>query len=483
MYLTRKFFVPDTKKTTNLRLDFRLNKIRGATIAIKTISLKSSDWNADSQRVRPSNGYFVEYNNLIQEIDNRIEMKLINGGFTDHAHFIRFVLGDTSLKATKLTGLIKDVSAVLEMNREESTARHYNAVLKFIQKYELDVGLEELDRKWAKDFTLKLATYPRASSHSKLYSKYTIKQYLSALSRIFEYAVFEGILLLNPIPRDKRLINIVSNELNKDRKVHEALHPSWWWGLEMLTEKKYASPPKSLERLIKKSTVHLDESNIIYFRELEKFVKLERDKRVIKENSKFFRMKYYIRNLTKKELNKLRQVCDAFRFCCMTSFRWSDVINNGKGEHSGMRPKYALYSDDGIIIVKKAFKNRNHKNSSPQKVPISLLFDGRSVTIFNKYKKGKSDNDLLFDAPAHFTSDYNRRLKYIALMLGIDKDFPISSHTGRATASWLFKMYEKIGKHQRMVITGHESEEMDSYYAGDEEERLLDSLRNKNKLT
>lgn len=114
----------------------------------------------------------------------------------------------------------------------------------------------------------------------------------------------------------------------------------------------------------------------------------------------------------------LEVIRDIYLFAVYTGVRYSDVME--------VRPSW-LSNEGGKVFL----SFRMHKTKKNIRLPISLMFDGKGVALFNKYASSvtEGENKPIFGA---FTNQYiNRALKDIQAIAGFSKvlKFHSSRHT------------------------------------------------------
>lgn len=161
--------------------------------------------------------------------------------------------------------------------------------------------------------------------------------------------------------------------------------------------------------------------------------------------------------LTMKELDKLdkfypenkqlRQAKDLFLFQCYTGISFGDIWGN-----------WEIKQHDNEFII---FGTRN-KNGQRFYVPLSE----QALSILEKYE---------MKLPKYCNAPYNRILKELAMLCGIDKR--ITSHTARKTFAtvqdalgWSRESIAKMLGHKSLATT-------ENYYLGECEVRILEEMK------
>ncbi len=161
--------------------------------------------------------------------------------------------------------------------------------------------------------------------------------------------------------------------------------------------------------------------------------------------------------------NDLNKVRDIFLFSCYTGIRFSDIVRLKDSNFSKVGEVYWLTFD----MMKSERKN----DSSTKKIirlPISKLFDGKPVKIFEKYRGEKK---FLFDD--FINSEINKYLKTIESKLKSGKK--LSFHVARHTCATNL-IYHGLPISTVQKILGHEKIETTQVYAKVLDVTLLNDL-------
>ncbi len=161
--------------------------------------------------------------------------------------------------------------------------------------------------------------------------------------------------------------------------------------------------------------------------------------------------------------NELNKVRDIFLFSCYTGIRFSDIVRLKDDNFSKVGNVYWLTFD----MMKSERKN----DSSTKKIlrlPISKLFDGKPVKIFEKYKGEKK---FLFDD--FINSEINKHLKTIETKLKSGKK--LSFHVARHTCATNL-IYHGLPISTVQKILGHDKIETTQVYAKVLDVTLLNDL-------
>ena len=170
-----------------------------------------------------------------------------------------------------------------------------------------------------------------------------------------------------------------------------------------------------------------------------------------------------LEKLTYSDENDLNKVRDIFLFSCYTGIRFSDIVRLTDSNFSKVGEVYWLAFD----MVKSERKN----DSSTKKIlrlPISKLFDGKPVKIFEKYKE---DKKYLFDD--FINSEINKHLKTIETRLKSGKK--LSFHVARHTCATNL-IYHGLPISTVQKILGHDKIETTQVYAKVLDVTLLNDL-------
>lgn len=134
--------------------------------------------------------------------------------------------------------------------------------------------------------------------------------------------------------------------------------------------------------------------------------------------------------------SKLQKTLDAFLFCCYTGLRYSDFTN--------------LTIDNLISIDNKMWLiYRSVKTRIEVRLPLYLLFEGKSISILHKYQNNINSFFQLRD-----NSNINKDLLRISKITGLSKH--ISFHTARHTNATLL-IYNGMNITSVQKILGHKS--------------------------
>lgn len=206
-----------------------------------------------------------------------------------------------------------------------------------------------------------------------------------------------------------------------------------------------------------------------YFKNIRTYVNLAIVMDLMENNDypfKKFKLKQVDGNrdfLTPEELKKLKnlefsddkvldKVKDIFLFSCYTGLRFSDIIRIEKSFFIKINDVIWLDTD-----IKKSKINNDITTRKKIKLPLSKLFNGKALEIFEKYK---NDKKFLFD---DFTNaQINEHLKTINHKLNLDK--VLTFHVARHTCATNL-IYHGVPITTVQKILGHENVDVTQIYA------------------
>lgn len=145
-----------------------------------------------------------------------------------------------------------------------------------------------------------------------------------------------------------------------------------------------------------------------------------------------------LENLNGKLRFTLRRSLDMFLFSCYTGLRFSDIV-------SITQANFHLIDDKPWLIYSSV------KTDVNVRLPLSLLFEGKAIDIYNRYK---SNIQTLFNVPISSNSNVNKQLKRICLLAKVDKK--VSFHTARHTNATLL-LYNGANITTVQKLLGHKS--------------------------
>lgn len=141
-------------------------------------------------------------------------------------------------------------------------------------------------------------------------------------------------------------------------------------------------------------------------------------------------------DLTSGKYARLEKTKDAFLFCCYTGMRYSDFVN--------LTPENIVKIQKDTWLIYKTIKTRIEV-----RLPLYLLFKGKSLEVLNKYQKDLTDFFKLRD-----NSNVNKELVIISKLAGVNKK--ISFHTARHTNATLL-IYNGVNITTVQKLLGHKS--------------------------
>lgn len=145
-----------------------------------------------------------------------------------------------------------------------------------------------------------------------------------------------------------------------------------------------------------------------------------------------------LESLNLKGRRTLQRTLDMFLFSCYTGLRFSDIVSI---THDNF-----LCIEDKVWLVYSSVKTDVNV-----RLPLFLLFGGKSIPIYERYK----DNPwTLFNMPPSSNSNVNKQLRRICKMANIDKK--VSFHTARHTNATLL-LYNGANITTVQKLLGHKS--------------------------
>lgn len=134
----------------------------------------------------------------------------------------------------------------------------------------------------------------------------------------------------------------------------------------------------------------------------------------------------------------LRRSLDMFLFSCYTGLRFSDIASITRDNFH--------YIDDKLWLIYSSVKT-----DVSVRLPLFLLFDGKSIPIYERYQH---NTRTLFNIPVSANSNVNKQLRKICLLASIDKK--VSFHTARHTNATLL-LYNGANITTVQKLLGHKS--------------------------
>lgn len=145
-----------------------------------------------------------------------------------------------------------------------------------------------------------------------------------------------------------------------------------------------------------------------------------------------------LENLDLRGRRTLRRTLDMFLFSCYTGLRFSDIVNITKENFH--------YIDDKLWLIYSSVKTDVNV-----RLPLFLLFEGKSLPIFERYKH---NSWTLFNMSVSSNSNVNKQIRRICEMANIDKK--VSFHTARHTNATLL-LYNGANITTVQKLLGHKS--------------------------
>lgn len=145
-----------------------------------------------------------------------------------------------------------------------------------------------------------------------------------------------------------------------------------------------------------------------------------------------------LENLKLDKKRSLRRCLDMFLFSCYTGLRFSDIVSITKENF--------LLIDDKLWLVYSSVKT-----DVGVRLPLFLLFEGKSVPIYERYRNSPR---TLFGIPLSSNSNINKQLRRICLLAGLEKK--VSFHTARHTNATLL-LYNGANITTVQKLLGHKS--------------------------
>lgn len=145
-----------------------------------------------------------------------------------------------------------------------------------------------------------------------------------------------------------------------------------------------------------------------------------------------------LESLNLKGRRTLQRTLDMFLFSCYTGLRFSDIVSITKDNF--------LFIEDKVWLIYSSVKTDVHV-----RLPLFLLFDGKSLPIYERYKNNPW---TLFDMPVFSNSNVNKQLRRICKMANVDKK--VSFHTARHTNATLL-LYNGANITTVQKLLGHKS--------------------------
>lgn len=179
-------------------------------------------------------------------------------------------------------------------------------------------------------------------------------------------------------------------------------------------------------------------------------------------------------HLTPEELNRLEQLeldgsltlqkaLDMFLFSCYTGLRFSDVVT--------IKRENFHVIDDKIWLIYSSIKTDVNV-----RLPLFLLFDGKSTPIYERYK---NNSRTLFNMSPSSNSNVNKQLQKICRMVAIEKK--VSFHTARHTNATLL-LYNGANITTVQKLLGHKSVRTTEIYSNIMDMTVVRDLESMNSI-
>ncbi|WP_293665747.1 site-specific integrase [uncultured Parabacteroides sp.] len=156
----------------------------------------------------------------------------------------------------------------------------------------------------------------------------------------------------------------------------------------------------------------------------------------------------------------LRRTLDMFLFSCYTGLRFSDIVN--------IKPDNFQLIDDKLWLVYSSVKTDVNV-----RLPLFLLFDGKALFIYERYRR--SHSKTLFGVSASANSNVNKQLKRICRLAEIDKK--LSFHMARHTNATLL-LYNGANITTVQKLLGHKSVRTTEIYSDIMDMTVIRDLEN-----
>lgn len=178
-------------------------------------------------------------------------------------------------------------------------------------------------------------------------------------------------------------------------------------------------------------------------------------------------------HLTPEELEKLERVApklqrtlrrtlDMFLFSCYTGLRFSDIVS--------IKHENFHLIDDKLWLIYSSVKTDVNV-----RLPLFLLFDGKAMSIYERYSRRRSKT--LFDVSVSANSNVNKQLKRICQLACVDKK--LSFHMARHTNATLL-LYNGANITTVQKLLGHKSVRTTEIYSDIMDMTVIRDLENIN---
>ncbi|WP_102408273.1 site-specific integrase [Parabacteroides bouchesdurhonensis] len=172
-----------------------------------------------------------------------------------------------------------------------------------------------------------------------------------------------------------------------------------------------------------------------------------------------------LENLNLEGKRSLRRCLDMFLFSCYTGLRFSDIVS--------ITDANFLHIEDNLWLIYSSVKT-----DVSVRLPLFLLFDGKSIPIYERYHS--KARKTLFNVPVSANSNINKQLRRICQLASIDKK--ISFHTARHTNATLL-LYNGANITTVQKLLGHKSVRTTEIYSNIMDMTIvrdLEEIRHKN---
>lgn len=159
--------------------------------------------------------------------------------------------------------------------------------------------------------------------------------------------------------------------------------------------------------------------------------------------------------------SKLRPTLDAFLFCCYAGLRYSDFVN--------LKPDNIVQINNEVWLIYRSIKTKIEV-----RLPLYLLFEGKSIEILNRYK-----NQLSVFFQIRDNSNVNKELIRISQLAGLNKR--ISFHAARHTNATLL-IYKGVNITTVQKLLGHKSIKTTQVYTNIMDMTIVRDLENCRKV-
>lgn len=159
----------------------------------------------------------------------------------------------------------------------------------------------------------------------------------------------------------------------------------------------------------------------------------------------------------------LQRSLDMFLFSCYTGLRFSDIVSITKDN-------FHLIDSQLWLIYSSV------KTDVSVRLPLVLLFDGKSLPIYERYK---NNTKSLFNMSVASNSNVNKQLKKICSLVSINKN--VSFHTARHTNATLL-LYNGANITTVQKLLGHKSVRTTEIYSNIMDMTVVRDLENMHGL-